>query len=172
MMPRSDATLFHNPSQDPEMDQAQPRHAGHFVWRELAWEQRPIVLARELAAVKATFHDPPELQAQTSDDLACEHLWIVDFDFDGRRVEGTLSHAPYSFTSISEGDHVTAMGKQICDWIHVIANDVNGGYTIGLLRARRRCSTTLTSCTLSRHTATTDCTNCRAPALWMVPMSV
>ena len=60
-MKSSESPIFPSPSDDSEMDQAalKARDTFRYFWREMAWEQRRIVPALELAAVKAGFSDPP-----------------------------------------------------------------------------------------------------------------
>jgi len=137
-MPDSESPIFQSPSEDAEMEQAaaKARQTFRFFWRELAWEQRRIVPGLELAAVKGSFSDPPEIQAQNPGGLEVEHMWLLEVDFDGRQLEGTLINSPHSLKSFQEGDRVTLAGKQIFDWMHVIAGNVYGGFTVDLLRSR------------------------------------
>ncbi|MCC9603611.1 DUF2314 domain-containing protein [Stieleria sp. JC731] len=132
------APVFSSPSDDKEMEQAsqKARHSFRFFWREMSWERRRIVPALELAAVKGTFRDPPELKSDDPDALEVEHMWLIDVDFDGREVEGTLINSPISLKSVKEGDRVTIRGKQICDWMYVLDGEVYGGFTVDLLRSR------------------------------------
>jgi len=134
----ADSPIFPSPSDDPEMDQAgaKARQTFRFFWREMAWERRRIVPGLELAAVKGSFSDPPEIRAQNPDGLEVEHMWLLEVDFDGRQVHGTLINAPHSLKTFHEGDRVTIAGKQICDWMYVIGGSVYGGFTVDLLRSR------------------------------------
>jgi len=137
-MKNSETPIFQSPGDDPEMDQAasKARQTFRFFWREMAWEQRRIVPALELAAVKASFSDPPEIRAQNPGGLEAEHMWLLEVDFDGRRLHGTLINSPHSLRSFSEGDRVKIAGKQISDWMYVIAGEVYGGFTVDLIRSR------------------------------------
>ncbi len=137
-MTNSESPVFRSPGDDPEMDQAaaKARKTFRFFWREMAWEQRRIVPGLELAAVKAAFCDPPEIREQDPSGLEFEHMWLLEIEFDGRQLQGTLINSPHSLKSFSEGDRVTIRGKQISDWMYVIAGDVYGGFTVDLLRAR------------------------------------
>ncbi len=63
-------------------------------------------------------------------------MWLLDVDFDGRRVSGSLINSPHSLQSFSEGDQVEIAGKQISDWMYVIAGAVYGGFTVDVLRSR------------------------------------
>lgn len=137
-MTDSESPIFASPSDDPEMDKAATiaRQTFRFFWREMAWEQRRIVPGLDLAAVKASFSDPPEIRAQNPGGLEVEHMWLLEVDFDGRQIQGTLINSPHSLKSINEGDRVTITGKQICDWMYVIAGDVYGGFTVDVMRSR------------------------------------
>lgn len=137
-MTDSESPLFVSPSEDAEMEKAaaKARQSFRFFWREMAWEQRRIVPGLELAAVKASFSDPPEIRAQNPDGLEVEHMWLLEIDFDGRRLQGTLINSPHSLQSLNEGDRVTITGKQIADWMYVIGGNVFGGFTVDLLRSR------------------------------------
>ncbi|MBW3598820.1 MAG: DUF2314 domain-containing protein, partial [Planctomycetes bacterium] len=119
-----------------EQAAAKARQTFRFFWREMAWEQRRIIPGLELAAVKASFSDPPEIRAKNPEGLEVEHMWLLEVDFDGRKVQGTLINSPHSLKSVQEGDRVTITGKQIFDWMYVIAGDVYGGFTVDVLRSR------------------------------------
>ena len=138
IMTDSESPIFISPGEDPEMEQAavKARQTFRFFWREMAWEQRRIVPGLDLAAVKASFSDPPEIRAQNPDGLEVEHMWLLEVDFDGRELQGTLINSPHSLQSFSEGERVTLAGKQVCDWMYVIGNHVYGGFTVDLLRSR------------------------------------
>lgn len=137
-MTDSESPIFESPAGDAEMDQAalKARQTFRFFWREMAWERRRIVPGLELAAVKASFSDPPDIRAQNPDGFEVEHMWLMEVDFDGRQLHGTLINAPHSLKSFNEGDRITIAGKQICDWMYVIAGNVYGGFTVDLLRSR------------------------------------
>lgn len=137
-MPETNAPVYGSPSEDPEMDQAaaKARTSFRIFWRELSWERRRIVPGLELAAVKASFSDPPEIHAQNAEALEVEHMWLTDIHFDGRSVQGTLINSPHSLKSIREGDRVKVGGKQVCDWMYVLSGEVYGGFTVDLMRSR------------------------------------
>ena len=137
-MSNSESPIFQFPSDDPEMDQAaaKARKTFRYFWREMAWEYRRIVPALEMAAVKASFFDPPEIQAQNPEGLEVEHMWLLDVDFNGRQLNGTLINSPMSLQTYSEGDEVTIPGKQICDWMYVVEGKVYGGFTVDVIRSR------------------------------------
>ncbi|QDU92990.1 DUF2314 domain-containing protein [Lignipirellula cremea] len=137
-MSDSETPVFWFPGDDPEMEQAaaRARQTFRFFWRELAWEQRRIIPGLELAAVKAAFFDPPEIQSQTPETPHVEHMWLMDVDFDGRHLYGTLINSPHSLQTYAEGDQVTIPGMQISDWMYVISGNVYGGFTVDMLRSR------------------------------------
>ncbi|WP_409994540.1 DUF2314 domain-containing protein [Rhodopirellula sp. MGV] len=134
----SESPVFNSPSDDPQMEAAaqKARHSFRFFWREMSWERRRIVPALELAAVKGTFSDPPEMRTEPSDGPEVEHMWLIDIDFDGREVEGTLINSPMALKSVKEGDRVKIRGKQIFDWMYVVGGEVYGGFTVDVLRSR------------------------------------
>jgi uncharacterized protein YegJ (DUF2314 family) len=90
----------------------------------------------ELAAVKGAFSDPPEIRAENPGGFEVEHMWLLEVDFDGRQLEGTLINSPHSLKTFQEGDRVTIAGRQIFDWMYVIAGNVYGGFTVDVLRSR------------------------------------
>jgi uncharacterized protein YegJ (DUF2314 family) len=138
-MASSDSSpVFHFPGGDEDMEQAaaRARRTFRYFWREMAWEQRRIIPGLDLASVKATFSDPPELRSRASDEPEVEHMWLIDVDFDGRRLEGTLINSPNSLQSVQEGDRVKIIGKQLFDWMYVIDGNVYGGFTVDVLRSR------------------------------------
>ncbi len=137
-MTNSQSPIFQSPSDDPEMEQAaaKARQTFRYFWREMAWERRRIVPGLEVAAVKGSCSDPPEIRAQNPDGLEVEHMWLLEVDFDGRELNGTLINAPHSLKTFNEGDSVTIAGKQICDWMYVILGNVYGGFTVDVFRSR------------------------------------
>lgn len=137
-MTDSPSPIFMSESGDTEMEQAaaKARQTFKYFWREMAWEYRRIIPGLELAAVKASFSDPPEIRAQNEGGLEVEHMWLLDVDFDGRQIQGTLINSPHSLKSFKEGDRVTVKGKQLFDWMYVSGGDVYGGFTVDLLRSR------------------------------------
>ncbi len=134
----TESPVFFNPGTDAEMDKASAdaRKTFRFFWREMSWERRRIIPGLSIAAVKACLSDPPEVQSQNPGALEAEHMWLSDVDFDGRRVKGTLLNSPHSLKSYSEGDTVEISGKQLSDWMYVVADEVCGGYTVDVLRSR------------------------------------
>jgi len=137
-MSDQESTAILTPANDPEMVQAaeKARQTFKYFWREMSWERRRIIPGLELAAVKATFEDPPELRTGDSDELEKEHMWLIDVDFDGKYLAGTLINSPHSLKSVKEGDQVKIPGKQICDWMYVMFGKVYGGFTVDVMRSR------------------------------------
>jgi uncharacterized protein YegJ (DUF2314 family) len=138
LMTKSQSPVFKSPGDDSEMEQAaaKARQTFKYFWREMAWEQRRIVPGLDLATVKASFSDPPEIRAQNPRGLDVEHMWLLDVEFDGRQIQGTLINTPLSLKSFREGDRVTITGKQLFDWMYVIAGHVYGGFTVDVMRSR------------------------------------
>lgn len=137
-MSNSENPIFLSPGDDTEMESAskQARQTFKYFWRELAWERRRIIPGLELAGVKASLFDPPEVRAGNPDGLEVEHMWLLEVDFDGRHVEGTLINTPHSLKTFVEGQRVKISGKQLCDWMYVCMGEVCGGFTVDLMRSR------------------------------------
>lgn len=137
-MTESERPIFNFSGDDAEMQKAiaTARQTFKYFWRELAWEHRRIVPGLDMAAVKATFSDPADIRAQNPDALDAEQMWLIDVTFDGLRIQGTLINSPHTLKSYSQGDHVTISGKQLCDWMYVIAGYVYGGFTVDALRSK------------------------------------
>ena len=133
-----DPPVFISPSDDPEMVEAskKARQTFKYFWRELAWEQRRIIPGLEIAAVKASLFDPPEVREANPGGLEVEHMWLIDINFDGREVEGTLINTPHSLKTYQEGQQVKIPGKQVGDWMYVCMDQVCGGFTVDLMRSR------------------------------------
>lgn len=134
--PRS--PIYKSSDDDTEMEQAsaKARETFKYFWREMAWEQRRIIPGLDLAAVKASFIDPPELLDKKSGGFEVEHMWLTEVEFDGKQIQGTLINSPHTLKSIEQGDRVTVTNKQLFDWMYVIAGNVYGGFTVDLLRSR------------------------------------
>ncbi|MBN1911632.1 MAG: DUF2314 domain-containing protein [Pirellulales bacterium] len=112
------------------------RQTFRFFWREMAWEQRRIIPALDMAAIKASLSDPPEVRAENPDGFEVEHMWLADVEFDGRQISGTLLNTPHTLKSFKEGKRVTITGKQLGDWMYVADGNVYGGFTVNLIRSR------------------------------------
>ncbi len=137
-MTESQSPIFKSPADDTEMEQAaaKARQTFKYFWREMAWEHRRIVPGLELAALKVSLSDPPEIRARNPGGLEVEHMWLLEVEFDGKQIQGTLINSPHSLKSFHEGDRVTIVGKQLSDWMYVIAGNVYGGFTVDLMRSR------------------------------------
>ncbi len=137
-MTQSQSPIFKSPGDDTEMEQAaaKARQTFRYFWREMAWEQRRIIPGLDLATVKASFSDPPEIRAKNPHGLDVEHMWLMELEFDGKQIQGTLINSPHSLKSFHEGDRVTIPGKQLFDWMYVVAGNVYGGFTVDLMRSR------------------------------------
>lgn len=137
-MAESPSPIFKSPGDDTEMEQvaAKARQTFKYFWREMAWEHRRIIPGLDLAVVKASFSDPPEIRERNPGGLDVEHMWLSEVEFDGRQIRGTLINSPHSLKSFHDGDRVTIAGKQLCDWMYVIAGYVYGGFTVDLMRSR------------------------------------
>ena len=139
-MSDSPSPIFVSPGGDQEMEQAalKARQTFKYFWREVSWERRRIVPALDLAAVKATFSDPPEVRAQNPGGMEAEHMWLLEVDFDGKQIQGTLINSPHSLKSVREGDRVKISISQLCDWMYVVEGKVYGGFTVDLMRSRMK----------------------------------
>lgn len=133
-----DPPVFFSPGEDPKMVEAskKARQTFKYFWREIAWERRRIIPGLEVAAVKASLFDPPEVRKANPGGLEVEHMWLIDVDFDGRQVKGTLINTPHSLKTYQEGQQVKVTGKQIGDWMYVCMGEVCGGFTVDLMRSR------------------------------------
>lgn len=134
----TEGRVFVTPSDDPEMKKVQAfsRKTFRFFLRELSWEQRRVIGAMELAAVKIAFSDPPEMRSQHPADFEVEYMWISEVEFDGRQISGVLLNEPDSLQSVHEGDQVSVKPNQIVDWMYSVQGEVCGGFTVQLLRRR------------------------------------
>lgn len=131
-------SVYGTPAEDqPIRDaEASARKTFRYFYRELSWERRRIVPGLELAAVKAQFSDPSETRSQDPDALEVEFMWLMDCDFDGKKITGTLINSPLSLQSIAEGDEVEIAGNQLVDWMYVSQGEVCGGFTVDVMRSR------------------------------------
>lgn len=127
------ANVFYAPDSDPAMQRAkqQARDTFRYFWRELAWEQRRIVPALDLAAVKVAFRDE---DGDAQDDAPTEEMWLDDVAFDGKHITGTLLNTPNELRSIAAGDRVDVALGEISDWMYAAEGEVYGAFTVQLLR--------------------------------------
>ncbi len=126
------APIFMFDNNDPEMQAAyqKARATFRYLWREVAWEQRRIVPALDLACVKAPFSDGDQ------SDSGIEQMWMGEIDFDGTHISGVLLNDPNGLTTIKEGDAVRLPLDAISDWMYAIQGNVYGAFTVNLLRSR------------------------------------
>jgi uncharacterized protein YegJ (DUF2314 family) len=124
--------VFYAPAGDPEMDAAMTKARATFkyLWRELTWENRRIVPALEVAAVKSAFAD----EGGGPDDV--EHMWLSEVEFDGDEITATLLNQPNHLRSVRQGDRVTLAPDDLEDWMYAMRGRVYGGFTIQAMRAR------------------------------------
>ena len=125
-------------SGDPELDAAsqEARETFKHFWRELSWEARRIVPGLSMAAIKVPFTDGDTEREGPSQ----EHMWGDDVAYDGIEIRGTLLNQPNWLRNVSEGDAVETTLAEITDWMYCCSafagNEVFGGYTVNLMRAR------------------------------------
>ncbi|WP_345464629.1 DUF2314 domain-containing protein [Nocardioides marinquilinus] len=115
------------PHDDPAIEVAsrRARETFGYFWREVWWERRRIVGGLDLAAVKAAFVEGD----------AVEHLWVVDVDFDGLTVTGTVVNEPLDLTGVRPGDRVDVELDEVEDWLFAVDGLAHGGFTIAAIRA-------------------------------------
>jgi len=119
------AKVFMSDGDDPEMDgaSAKARATFRYFWRELAWENRRIIPALQLACVKAPFQDV-HVSNRPKDKPQVEHMWLNEVNFDGEFVDGFLLNSPNWLKSINAGDPVRLPLAEVADWMYVIGGDV------------------------------------------------
>jgi uncharacterized protein YegJ (DUF2314 family) len=129
----ADSPVYWAEGDDEEMAAATRRAKETFkyFWRELSWEQRRIVPALDLAAVKAAFSDDED-----DPDAPVEHMWVNELTFDGQVMVGALVNQPNQLTSVTQGDPVPLDPEQLEDWMVAIDGKVYGAFTVHVLRAR------------------------------------
>jgi uncharacterized protein len=99
----------------------------HF-WKEVAHDRRRIIKAMDLAVVKAPFTDKGESKT--------EHMWLAEVEFDGKEVSGELQNDPQWLKSVKKGQRLSVPLAKIEDWMYVFEDEVYGGYTVNVLRAK------------------------------------
>ncbi|MGQ3825074.1 DUF2314 domain-containing protein [Pseudomonas alliivorans] len=102
-----------------------------FFWRELSWEQRRIVKALDMAAVKVSF----ATDSTDPDGPSVENMWVTDIGFDGHTLTGVLMNEPRWVSQLSSGDPVSVPLAHVNDWMYVCGGRVYGGFTIDALRS-------------------------------------
>jgi uncharacterized protein YegJ (DUF2314 family) len=131
--------VFMFDNSDPEMQEAyeKARATFRYFWREVAWENRRIIPALDMASVKAPFSDGKTAKRKADDETPeVEHMWISEIEFDGRHVSGVLLNDPNWLKSVKQGDSVRIPVNEISDWMYVINGEVMGAYTVNLMRSR------------------------------------
>jgi len=127
--------IFFSPDDDAmRAAAAEARRTFRFFWREMTWEQRRIVPALDLAAVKVAFWDGDDDTPPRSEEV--EHMWVGDVGFDGARLSGTLLNAPNHLRDVREGDPVDVPFERVGDWMYAIGGRVYGAFTVNLIRSR------------------------------------
>jgi len=134
----SESPIYDAAGDDPRLIEAaaMARKTFKFLWRELAWERRRIIPALDLATVKAAFSDPGDSDSMITGGYEVEQMWLMDVDFDGQEIKGTLINTPHSLKSIKEGDEVSLYPKQLTDWIYAQQGVVYGGFGVDVLRSQ------------------------------------
>lgn len=122
---------------DPEIYQAnlEAQKTFKYFWREMHWEKRRIIPGLSMAAVKFPFSDGDAAPAD-SNEPAVEHMWVMDVDFDGTTITGTLNNAPRWLKTVHEGDSVALPIGLLEDWMYVVGDRVYGGHTVSVTRKR------------------------------------
>ena len=110
------------------------RETFRYLWREISWERRRIVPGLDIACVKTVFADRPLEDCERGDPR--EHMWVQDFEFDGRRITGTLLNQPERLRSVKQGDQVSFPFEQMTDWIYSFGRRAYGAFTVNLMRMR------------------------------------
>ena len=118
--------FFHKNDAEMERAYVSARRTFRFFWRELCWEKRRIVKGLDFANVKAAFAD---------DDGEIEHMWLSEVAFDGQYVSGVLLNTPLSVDA-RKGDPARVLPSLISDWMMGTPDEVCGGYTVQVIRAR------------------------------------
>lgn len=136
-MSEQTSKIYHFDDSDVEMQQAyqQARESFRYFWREVSWENRRIVPALDMAAVKAPFFDERPRKKGSSQPEA-EQMWLDEIDFDGVEVSGVLINSPNWIKSVEEGDSVQCPLEGITDWLYAIDGIAYGGFTVNLIRSR------------------------------------
>ena len=144
----SDEPIFFLPGEDPAFLDAAKRaqESFRYFWREVAWEQRRIIPALGIAAVKAPFVDPPGtptggllgrlLGKKSSEASDAEQMWVSGLTFDGRTLSGVLLNSPSWLKSVRRGQAVELPRERVTDWMYTIDGKVYGGFTVDVIRGK------------------------------------
>lgn len=127
----SDEKIFMTETGDPKMDEAikNARETFKYFWREMSWEERRIVKAHNLNAVKVAF----ETDSEDAPDM--EHMWINQLAFDGVNIAGVLLNQPQWVSDLNSGDDVIVPFEMVTDWMYAVNGKVYGAYTVNAMRA-------------------------------------
>lgn len=76
----AESPVFYFDPSDPDLLTAaqSAQESFRFLWREFSWEQRRIIPALDMAAVKVVFSDD-----FNDVDSPIEHMWMNEIGFDG-----------------------------------------------------------------------------------------
>ncbi|MDF1665214.1 MAG: DUF2314 domain-containing protein [Planctomycetota bacterium] len=129
----SKSPIFYFDHSDPDTITAaqNAQETFRFLWRELSWEQRRIIPALDMAAIKVAFCDDPN-DAKSP----VEHMWMNEIDFDGHSVSGVLINSPRQLESVSLGDFARVPLDRLGDWIYAIDGIAYGAYSVQLMRSK------------------------------------
>ncbi|MCE9635457.1 MAG: DUF2314 domain-containing protein [Planctomycetes bacterium] len=65
-----------------------------------------------------------------------EHVWLTEAEFSGDRVSGLIDNEPVYATELKAGQRVTALIRDVSDWMYVERGILKGGYTVRVLLDR------------------------------------
>lgn len=69
-------------------------------------------------------------------DGGSEHLWVGNLAYNGGRFTGLLENEPVYVENLQMGDSVVVDPKDVTDWMIVDGEQIYGGFTIYVLRAK------------------------------------
>lgn len=129
----SSGNINWNDGDDEEMMEAsaKARACFRFFWWQVASDFNRIVPAWDFSCVKAAFCD-----GEPGPDSPVEHMWVMELNFDGENITGTLGSNPHWVKSVKEGDQVTIPLGEITDWMCAADDLVYGAFTVQLMRKR------------------------------------
>lgn len=128
----TNSPIYWADGEDAAMQQAVALAQANFkyFWREQYWENRRIIPALAMSAVKIMFSGSNE-----NGEEIVEHMWIGDVWFDGETLYGSLMNDPHDLPNLTAGDAVAVPLAQLSDWLFVCDDQTYGGYTIHAIRA-------------------------------------
>ena len=74
------------------------------------------------------------VKARIGDHESYEFMWLTVTGLENGMIYGRLDNDPIELTSISCGDRVRVPVKELNDWLYTTSEDVQGGFTIEVLR--------------------------------------